>query len=288
LFFKEDKRMDIPDYHKAPWLQVAAGRTLDEQIESIKENGGHGILPTLRAMVLRGVGIPQPKEKSENCIVFGCYLSFITPLELRDYLRLLDRLGVSYTFLDKEFCCGMPMLFSTEGEERVKVMRAAREFMEMNRDSAQRKGAKTMVYFCPWCAYLAKTFFHDDATCHIYYPDLIMELLEKETLRVAPTVVGYYEGCHTRNRFYAPGISLDWVRYRKLLDRIEGLTVVDLPRDICCIESAERIVEAAKERKLDTILLSCVSGYVAIRGIAGGRIQTRYFPEILLQALGGE
>ena len=158
--------MKIPDHHKAPWLQVAAGRTLDEQIEHVRENGGHGTLQMLRSFVLRGVGIPQPKETAENCVAFGCYLSFLNPLELRDYLKLLDHLGVDYTYLEEELCCGLPMLFATEGEEREKAMKACREFMETNRDSAQRKGATTISYFCPWCAYLAKTLFPDDADRH--------------------------------------------------------------------------------------------------------------------------
>ena len=280
--------MRIPDYHKAPWLQVAAGRTLDEQMEYIRKHGSHGILPTLRSMVLRGVGIPGPKETAKNCIAFGCYLSFITPLELRDYLEILDRLGIEYTYLDKEYCCGLPMVFSTEGEEREKAMKAARQFVEMNRDAALQKRATTISYFCPWCAYLAKSFFPGEAARHVYYPDLIIEKLEKRTLRIAPTTMGYYEGCHTRNRFYAPGVSLDWARYRKLLDKIEGLKVVDLPRDVCCIESAERIVEVAEKRNLDTILCSCVSGYVAIGGVAGGRVQMKYLTEVLLQSLKGQ
>ena len=211
--------MKIPDYHKAPWLQVVAGRPLDEQIEHVRANGGHGTLPMLRAFVLMGVGITQPKETAENCVVFGCLLSFLNALQLRDYLKVLDRLEVDYTYLENELCCGLPMIFATEGEEREKAMKVAREFMETNCESAQRKGATTMSYFCPWCAYLAKTFFPDDADRHVYYPDLMIERLEKERLEVAPTVVGYYEGCHTRNRFYAPGVSLDWGRYRKLLDR---------------------------------------------------------------------
>ena len=100
--------------------------------------------------------------------------------------------------------------------------------------------------------------------------------------------MGYSEGCHRRNRILAPGVNLDWEKYRQLLDRIEGLEVVDLPNKICCEEDPECIVEAAEERNLGTILCSCVTCYRKVGTAAGGRIQMKYFPEILLQALEGE
>jgi Fe-S oxidoreductase len=280
--------MTMPESQRTPWLPLAAGRTVDEQIEDIRRNGNHGISPILRWMVLLGAGIPMPKATAANVIVLSCYLPFITPLLLRDYLELLDRLGLEYTYLEKELCCGLPMVLTTEGAERDKAIEASKEFMRMNRDSAQQKGATTLAYFCTWCAYWAKSVFPDEADHHVYYPDLIIERLEKETLRVAPTVVGYFEGCHLGNRYFAPGIDLDWGRYRQLLDRIDGLRVVDLPPKICCRDHPERIVEAAEENNLDTIVCSCISCYVVLKAVGGGRIQMRYLLEILLQSLKGE
>jgi len=280
--------MKMVESLRTPWLSLVAGRTVDEQIECIRKNGNHGTSPVLRRMVLRGAGIPRPKETAENLIVFGCYLPFITPLLLRDYLEVLDRLGMEYTYLENELCCGLPMIVTTEGAEQEKAIEAGKEFMRMNRDMARQKGATTIAYFCTWCAHWAKSVFPDEASRHVYYPDLIIEKLEEQTLRVAPTVVGYYEGCHLGNRYYAPGVSLDWGRYRQLLDRIEGLRVVDLPSKICCRDYPERVVEAAEKNNLDTILCSCISCYVVVDAVAGGRVQVKYFPEVLLQSLRGE
>jgi len=180
------------------------------------------------------------------------------------------------------------MIQITTGADNEKAVAAGKKFMQMNLDLARQKGATTISYWCVWCAHLAKRFLPDDAIRHLYYPDLIIEKLENETLRVAPTVVGYYEGCHLRNRTLAPGIELDWGKYRELLDRIEGLKVVDLPNRICCEEYPERIVEAAEKESLDTILCSCITCYRKVGIAAEGRVQMKYFPEMLLQALRGE
>ncbi len=265
-----------------------AGRTLDAQIECVRRNGNHGTVSALRGRVLESVGIPKPKETAENLIIFGCYLPFTIPLLLRDYIKILDHLGMDYTYLEKEFCCGVPMIATATGEEREKAIRAGREFMRMNSDLAQRKGATTLSYCCVGCAHAAKSTFPDESSRHVHYPDLIIERLEEETLRIAPTVVGYYEGCHRRYSDLAPGVSLDWGRYRRLLDRIEGLKVVDLPHGICCLEYPERIIEAAEKKNLDTILCSCVGCYTRVRARAEGRVQMKFLPELLLQSLRGE
>lgn len=130
----------------------------------------------------------------------------------------------------------------------------------------------------------AKSVCRDEAHSHVYYPDLIVERLEKETIRIAPTVVGCSEACHLGNRYYAPGVELDWGRHCRLLDRIRGLRVVDLPSSICCRDHPERVVEAAEANNLDTIVCSCISCHIVVGAAAAGRIQMKYLPEMLPQS----
>ena len=269
-------------------LQIIAGRTLDEQIEYVRKYGQHGVAPFLRDRLLDSLGIPKPKATAENLIFFGCYAPFDIPLLLRDYIEILERLGLEYTYLEKDFCCGFPMIETSTGADRDSAREAGKEFMLMNCDLARQKGAKTISYCCAGCAYLAKKFFPNDVIRHLHYPDLIVEKLKNEKLRVAPTVVGYYEGCHRRYRAVAPGVDLDWGKYRALLDRIEGLKIVDLTHEVCCADYPERIVEEAEKINLDTILCSCRGCYVRVNAVARGRLKMKYFSEILLQALKGE
>jgi Fe-S oxidoreductase len=267
-------------------MPLLAGRTLDEQIGCIKRYGNHAVGSVLRDIVLESsISLPKPRETAENLVFFGCYLPFMMPQLLRNYIEILERLGVEYTYLEKEFCCGEPMMETTTGADLEKSVEAGREFMLMNRELAEQKGVKTISYFCIGCAYVAKKYFPNDTIRHLYYPDLIIEKLENKALRVTTTVVGYYEGCHRNYHAFAPEVNLDLARYRKLLDRIEGLEVVDLRHKICCVDYPEHIIEEAEKRHLDTVLCLCPGCYLRLDALAKGRVQMKYFPEMLLQLL---
>lgn len=265
---------------------ITGGRTLDEQIECVRKYGIHGTAPLLRAGMLRALGIPEPKQRAKNLIIFGCYIPFWYPFMLRDYMKLLDLLSVEYTYLEKEFCCGTPVIMGSTGVDQKRVISTFKGFMELNHEMAQQKGAKTMAYCCVGCAQMTKGIFPEEADRHMYILDLIIEKLENETLKVTPTVAGYFEGCHSRYHAIFPKANLGWKRYRRLLDRIEGLKVVDLPQDNCCTKYPERIVENALKQNLDTILCPCNGCYNRIGATGKGRVQVKYLAEILLQSMG--
>ncbi len=266
-------------------MTYAAGRTLDEQLDCIRKYGSHAITPVVKARLLNGLGIAGPKPNAENVIIFGCYPPFTVPLLVRDYLKLLDILGLEYTYLDWEYCCGQPLMTSSVAEELEKSKGCCKEFVKMNRDSARQKGAKNIAYYCIGCAHAAKGSLPEEAAHHMYYFELLLDKLEGRKLRITPTTVGYYEGCKVRYKRRFPEVSHDWGRLRRQLDSIEGLKMVDLPNHICCWESQERIVEAAEKQNLDTILCSCNSCYNRIRAAAAGRLRVMYLTELLLQAV---
>ncbi len=266
-------------------MALIAGRTLDEQIDWIKKYGNHAAIPVLRTYLLNGLGIDKPKPTAENLVIFGCYIPFMNPLLVRDYLKLLDILGLEYTYLDREYCCGAPMMATTTGEELEKSKRVGKEFVQMNTDMARQKGAKNIAYCCIGCAYAAKGFLPDEAAHQKYYFELLFDKLEKKTLKITPTTMGYYEGCRIRYNRRFPGVSLDWKRCRRLLDRIDGLKIVDLPNNICCAEHSELVVEAAEGQKLDTILCSCNGCYNRIATAAKEKLQVKFLTELLLQAV---
>lgn len=266
-------------------LEIVAGRSVEEQVEHIRKEGNHGGAQPLRKRLLGGLGIYREREKAENLILFGCYLPFRMPLSLRSYLRLLDRLGLEYTFLDKEYCCGLPMVEMSQGAERERGEAAAREFIELNLSLGREQGAKRAVYFCIWCAYLGKRFFPHGDIVQMYYPDLLLERLEQVKLTLEPTVIGYYEGCHRRNRTWAEGVELNWAGYRKLLDRVQGLKVVDLPHRVCCVDYPDRIVEEALKLNLGTVVCSCPACHARVGAAGRGKIQMSYLPDLLLQAV---
>lgn len=264
---------------------LACNRGLAEQIEDIRRYGNHGASPVLRAAVLAAHGIPMPKESAENGIVFGCYRPFTTPFLLLNYTRLLDMLGVDYTYFEKEFCCGLPLIMQSAGEDRVNSMALGFEFNRLNLGLAHQKGVSTLAYCCVGCAYMAKSSAEDASYRQIYILDLILDKLEREPLKVTPTVIGYFEGCHTFYKTHFPRVSLGWERYRQFLAGIEGLEIVDLSNKLCCKTSASKIMESAEKLKLDKVLCSCNGCYLSIQKAGKGKLRVMNMPEFLLQIL---
>ena len=265
--------------------RLIAGRTFDEQIEFINKYGNHGITSLLKVQVLKAFGIPEPRKNAENLIVFGCYPPFSYGFVLRDYIKILNLLEIEYTYLEKEFCCGSPLISMSTGREKERAIETGKRFVQRNLNMAQQKGAKAMVYCCVGCVHVTKNFFPNHAGHHIYLLDLVIDKLAKEPLKMsAPTVVGYFEGCHSTYRAIAK-VGLEWAKYRQLLDRIESLKVVDLPNNNCCRKYPEDIIEAAEKHNLDTIVCPCNGCLIRLGDQADGRVHVKHFTEIALEGL---
>jgi len=267
-------------------MGIAAGRTLDGQIEDVRKYGDHCTTPVIRARLLQALGLPEPKPMAENLLIFGCYTPFFFPFVLRDYIKLLDILGVNYTYSLDAVCCGAPIILASPRTQQEQAIQVSKESAQKNRDLAQRMRASTIVYCCPGCARMDKGFFPDEAERHVYILDLITDRLEKETLQVAPTIVGFFGGCQTRYSAIFQDAKLRVDRYRQLMDRIEGLKIIDLPQDICCGKYSERLVQEAQKQNLDTIVCPCNGCFGEIGNTAKGRVQVKHLAEILLRALG--
>ena len=132
---------------------------------------------------------------------------------------------------------------------------------------------------------MAKSSDEEASIRQTYIVDLILDELDKKELKVAPTVIGYFEGCHTFYKTHFPQVSLEWKRYRRFLDRIKDLEIVDLSNKLCCKRSADSIVESAEKLDLDKILCSCNGCYLSLKAAGKGKLTTMNMPEFLLQVL---
>ncbi|UJX41988.1 (Fe-S)-binding protein [Desulfovibrio sp. JY] len=269
------------------WVaKVACGRSREEQTRDIENCGNHGAIPVLRAMALAASGVGKARDTAANALLFGCYRPFSTPYIVRDVIRLLDLLDVEYTWLDKEYCCGLPLLHQAAGEERQAVVGAIQGFMRGNWELAEAKGAKQLVYCCAGCAHAAKGIQEDRREGNKYILDLLLDALSTRALAVTPMRVAYFGGCHTSYAGQLPQVALDWERYRAFLEKVDKLRVVDLPRTLCCKVKSDRIVEMALEEGVDAMVCACSGCNVAIRQAGSGRIRVMSYPELLLESLG--
>lgn len=271
---------------------LAAGRTIEEQVKDCEKTGNHALPSVLRTGVLRSIGVKEPKADAANFIIWSCYVPFWSTMKLRDTVTILNRLGIEYNYSDKEICCGAPMvqdsieIVSVTEKRRQKILAKSQEMMQHNVDIAEQAGQKIMVYACQVCACIAKKAFPHEPKRHRYIYDTIMDEMEKLNLKVAPMTIGFFEGCH---RFYPHNSNLDWKRYRRLLGKVKGLEVVDLPKKICCKQDANAILANAEKNNLTKIVAPDGDCHYFLRTAAaarGGEIEIKNLPEVLLQVLG--
>ena len=254
---------------------VLSGRNTQELIEYIKRYGNIAEASTLRKRSLRKGGIKKGSEKAENVIFFGCMPPFTRPIELRSALNLLDELDIPYTYMDEEYCCGSPVEENAEGENNPTAVAASREFATLNMSRVKELGAKNIVYCCIWCAYMGKKYHDVSDISQKYLLDIVLENVIDKPLQVSPQTIGYYEGCHSRNRHFAPGIELDWKSYRNALDRIKGLKVIELNSKVCCAVRPQRVIAQARELGVDSIVCSCTNCYVRLSNISPAGLPVR-------------
>ncbi|MFC1983347.1 heterodisulfide reductase-related iron-sulfur binding cluster [Chloroflexota bacterium] len=159
-----------------------------------------------------------------------------------------------------------------------------------NLDQARMLGPKRVVYLCQWCAYIAKRFCSGDDTDLIYYLSILVEHVEKlkkAKLRLPPTRVGYFEGCHLRNVYFTPGVEIPWKSYRQLLEIIDEVEIVDLPSWKCCAHPHnEQIVEEAQKLGLSGIVTPCQGCWSWLERIGFKKgLPVKMLQEVVLEAV---
>lgn len=234
----------------------------------------------MRQQLLYSLGVNAPKDEAENVIVFGCYKPFTSPDMIREYLRIFDLLNIDYTWLEKEYCCGFPIL----GQHPDQVEQG-KLFNKNNLLMAEEKKAKSLVYCCIGCATAARHLVGDSTIRLVYVLDVILDVMEKRRYKINPVTIGYFEGCHTWFHYNFPNGGQNWPRYRSFLNKIDGLTVVDLPGKLCCKRSADQIFNNAMNRNLDSIITPCIDCHKTLFDAMKGKIAALTYPEILLRAL---
>jgi len=266
-------------------VKAACGRDLATQIADIRATGSHGAIPVLRAMALAANGFVAPAETADLAVLFGCYRPFSTPFVLRDVARLLRRFDVSFTWLAKENCCGLPLLHQVAVGERQAMRGLIREFVTDNRELARGKGASRLAYCCAGCAHTAKSVVPGHQAEHAYILDVLLDALAGQRFRIAPFVVAYFEGCHTSSRKVFPETSLDWGRYRQFCDTIDGLRVIDLPNTMCCKVQPDRIIDKAVALGVDAVVCPCSGCTPALRLAGEGKLPVLHYTELLVRCL---
>jgi len=263
-------------------LDVFGGRTVDEQIRYVDKYGSHVLPEVAKGQAYHGTARAMAKDTAENVVFLGCYHPTLSYNRTVAYFELLDELGVEFTCLDKEYCCGAFMIKLAK-DDKESVIQRCREFVKRNIEAANLKKAKRIAYFCCQCAYISKFLVPDEADRLVYALDIILEALKGRSLKVPPTRAGYFEGCHT-NKIGFPEINMNWKAYRETLNSVEGLSVEDFPNNICCQTQPDKILELARQKNLETLICPCSTCAMVLDGAIGGNIRIITLTEVLLEA----
>lgn len=272
----------------SPWVQKSAcGRDLDAQLKDVASSGQHGAPQVLRAMALAANGFGTPPQQADLAVIFGCYRPFSTPEILREVAWLFQTLGIDHTWLEKENCCGLPMLHQVAAEDRPLMLESANNFVQANAAAAAQKGAARLAYCCAGCTQVAQGVTEQGHDKHAYILDVLLEALKGQSLKVQPMKVLYFEGCHTSYKKHFRQVELNWANYREFLNNIDGLTVGDAPRGLCCKIQPERVIAAVQDAQAEVLVCACSGCNVALKAAGKGRVRVMSYPALLAQCLGG-
>jgi Fe-S oxidoreductase/FAD/FMN-containing dehydrogenase len=199
------------------------------------------------------------KDKAEYAYFAGCTASFVENDVAIGAVRMLDDAGVEFTsLLDKEACCGIPMLVAGRWDVFEKIMR-------MNVSNMKKKGVKTVITSCPACWLMWHTVYPQwakklgieyELEAKHYSEVLVdhLDVLKPKFKQPLDKVVAWHDSCHlgrAGGEIYEPP--------RELLKAIPGIKFRELEynreRAHCCGSVVSLIAEPPVAYKLGDIRL---------------------------------
>lgn len=257
---------------------------IDEKtVDTIRATGKASEHLPDRIGILEQHGLPYDRE-AETVIITGCQvLSPFAPV-LQSLGRTLDRRGIPYTFLSKEFCCGntlyRPAIKAKNEEALAECRNLSREFVTKNMQRAKALGARRLVIFCSPCYPIFKFAFPEEEI--LFYPQLIEEAIEGFRY---DGKIDYYAGCYRLHRRFAP-VPMDLASTDRVFDKMQGLEVhaIDAPK--CCF-APEGLAHMIDNVNTDTLVHICTGCYLRAKSGMGGDSRKRVLmlPEFVEAAL---
>ncbi len=172
--------------------------------------------------------------EAETAIYIGCSSAYVRQNMAVDTVATIERLGVDYTILSDEWCCGHPYMAAGEIDK-------ARQSLENSISQYVKLGVKRVVFNCPGCL---KTFKNDAPEIlgralpfePMHILELIAALAKEGKIQFKPVspkiTITYHDSC-TMGRWL--GI---YEAPRTLLKHIYGVAVTEMPRNkangYCC------------------------------------------------------
>lgn len=208
--------------------------------------------PQNKMRIRRPEGIP---EKSDTLYFMGCLSTIRIPNYTTNSLKYLLKLGIDFTILDTEICCGWPWLSSG----------SMREFdicIEENKEVFQK--FKKVIFLCPVCYYLFSTYLEPKMDPKVEFEFIVDYMKPAEVKKEGR--IGVQHLCQLKNRG-RKGVDKF---FNNILEK-SGYDVEDIPH-WCCggglgYQHRKDIIEAIAMKRMedfdkanvDTITTYCPS-----------------------------
>jgi len=185
----------------------------------------------------------QAVEKKAEVVYFAGCMGHLTPAVKRAMLRIFEKAGIDYTFLDEDgsVCCGRPLKLAG-------LQEAALELVKENTVRIKNTNAKILVTSCPICYKVFKSDYKLEGIQVMHHSVYIENLVNDGKLNLQPSefTVVYHDPCELGR---GSGI---YEQPRNVLKLIVGVNEVAEERvnSLCCggsigdlsMNSAERSV----------------------------------------------
>lgn len=248
------------------------------KLEQIGTQGSSLEIGAMRLRLIKETMGAKVDQRADYAILAGCNAPFRF-YHLKSFIDLLERLGVSYSFLSNEFCCGSSYLPKNDSSPELAALDPyACGYQGRNLAAAEALGAKSVVTFCPNCNARYRKHSGNSALPVLYWTDLVAPLIQGLRLE---SKVDFYEGCHRDQNVVLPN-AIDPVVSKSLIDGVEGLVYNEVNSDICCKQKPQDIFGAMETKTLVTPTACC---YGLLWKARPQGVQVAFLSDLLLQAI---
>jgi heterodisulfide reductase subunit D len=186
------------------------------------------------AWLKEAIGETKLSKKPDFVYFVGCTGSYRQKNIAISTAKAFKKLGLNFTVMDDEYCCGSPMLRTGQWDP-------VKDLAEHNIELVNSTGAKTIVTSCPGCF---KVWSHDYSRENygdllgikhnfeiLHSTHLLANLLKKGKLKFKNTInttIAYHDPCHMGRNL---GEKAVYEAPRELLKAIPGVKLVEMERN---------------------------------------------------------
>jgi len=229
----------------------------EQMVEHIRSTGHALEDQPNRVEIMDSLGLPYDRP-AENVVIMGCQNLKLMPSGIRKFSRVLERGGMDFTFLSKEYCCGnylyRPAIKAKDEEAMAECRSYSKEFAGLNIEQMKKLGGRRLILFCSPCYPIYKYAFPEEDI--VFYPQALAELVSDLQW---PHEIDYYAGCYKLHQNFAK-VPMDLKSTNAVFHKIEGLSINRIGAPACCYKP-EGLAHMISHVKTDCMVHICTGCY---------------------------